>query len=93
MKPRPVRGNGVRSAALWRSLPEATPEPDTAQEPEAPEPEAAESEAPQAEEAPADEAPAASSNGSSSARTVAETGASKSKGFGIAAGKKRPGHK
>ena len=41
----------------------------------------------------ADDAPAASSNGSSAARTVAETGASKAKGFGIAAGKKRPGHK
>ncbi len=51
------------------------------------------------DETPADEAPAESavesapeptSNGS--ARTIGETGASKAKGFGMAAGKKRPGH-
>lgn len=45
---------------------------------------------------PADDAPAPSPNGSSangsSAKTISEAGASKAKGFGIAAGKKRPGH-
>ncbi|AZG47577.1 hypothetical protein D7316_04189 [Gordonia insulae] len=38
-----------------------------------------------------DDAPAPSPNGSS-AKTISEAGASKAKGFGIAAGKKRPGH-
>ncbi|WP_338836793.1 (Fe-S)-binding protein [Gordonia polyisoprenivorans] len=46
-----------------------------------------------------DETPAASSNGSASNgstsddRTIGEVGASKAKGFGLAAGKKRPGHR
>ncbi|RPA58524.1 4Fe-4S dicluster domain-containing protein [Gordonia oryzae] len=41
-----------------------------------------------------DEISAASSNGSSSDdRTIGEVGASKAKGFGLAAGKKRPGHR
>ncbi|MDS1114254.1 (Fe-S)-binding protein [Gordonia westfalica] len=76
---------------------DAAPAPEAAPEPEAP------AEAPAVEEAPAAEAPSAetngtevpapSSNGSGEARTIAETGASKAKGFGIAAGKKRPGHK
>ncbi|AFA75628.1 putative iron-sulfur binding reductase [Gordonia polyisoprenivorans VH2] len=46
-----------------------------------------------------DETPAASSDGSASNgstsddRTIGEVGASKAKGFGLAAGKKRPGHR
>ncbi|QHD87488.1 4Fe-4S dicluster domain-containing protein [Gordonia sp. JH63] len=61
---------------------------------EADDAETAEVESPgDADDADTEAAPAASSNGSSAARTVAETGASKAKGFGIAAGKKRPGHK
>ncbi|WHU47308.1 heterodisulfide reductase-related iron-sulfur binding cluster [Gordonia sp. L191] len=46
-----------------------------------------------------DETPPASSNGSASNgstsddRTIGEVGASKAKGFGLAAGKKRPGHR
>ncbi|GAA1482141.1 heterodisulfide reductase-related iron-sulfur binding cluster [Gordonia sinesedis] len=36
---------------------------------------------------------AESAGGDSSARTIGEAGASKAKGFGIAAGKKRPGHR
>nr|WP_064570326.1 (Fe-S)-binding protein [Gordonia sp. LAM0048] len=96
-------GGASKAAPATAPTPEATPEPEPepeadqaeeAPEPEAPQAEKApESEATETEEAPADEAPAASSNGSSAARTVAETGASKAKGFGIAAGKKRPGHK
>ncbi|MGW5524138.1 (Fe-S)-binding protein [Gordonia sp. NPDC003950] len=51
-------------------------------------------EEPAAVSEPVDDAPAPSSNGSApDERTLGETGASKAKGFGIAAGKKRPGHR
>lgn len=51
-----------------------------------------------ADQTPADQtptaAPAASSNGSAADdRTIGEAGAAKAKGFGLAAGKKRPGHR
>lgn len=72
-----------------------TTEPETAsaaEEPATDEPDAEES-AP-VESAPdesASDQPAPSPNGSP-ARTIAETGTAKAKGFGMAAGKKRPGH-
>ncbi|WP_413617196.1 hypothetical protein QBL07_023560 [Gordonia rubripertincta] len=73
------------------------PSPEAAPEPGAPEVEEAQAAEAPAAEAPAEtngtEVPTPSGNGSGDTRTIAETGASKSKGFGIAAGKKRPGHK
>ncbi|WP_232717768.1 (Fe-S)-binding protein [Gordonia metallireducens] len=101
------RPGGASKAAAPAAAPaEATPASEAAPEAEAPA-EAPEVEETPAAEAPAAEAPAAeapaetngtevptpSDNGSGDARTIAETGASKAKGFGIAAGKKRPGHK
>ncbi|MCR5978335.1 4Fe-4S dicluster domain-containing protein [Gordonia jinghuaiqii] len=98
------RPGGIGKAApAAAAAPVETPTPEAESEP-APEPEEAEASA--APEAAAADAPAAdvaepetaeaaapSSNGSGDARTIAEAGASKAKGFGIAAGKKRPGHK
>ncbi|MEY1673646.1 (Fe-S)-binding protein [Gordonia sp. ABKF26] len=98
-------GGASKAAPAATPAPEVAPEPEPASEPEVPQAEeapaaeaddagTAEVESPgDANDADTEAAPAASSNGSSAARTVAETGASKAKGFGIAAGKKRPGHK
>ncbi|MCS3880822.1 4Fe-4S dicluster domain-containing protein [Gordonia amarae] len=75
---------GAKAAPDAKPAPVPAPEPETA-EPELPEAEPAEPEVVEAEE------PAAQSP-DGDARTIAETGAAKAKGFGMAAGKKRPGH-
>ncbi|MFW0793753.1 heterodisulfide reductase-related iron-sulfur binding cluster [Gordonia sp. CPCC 205515] len=85
-KKRPGGAGAAKKPTASAPEPEPTPEPEP--EPEVPaEPETASA----SEEATpaADDTP--SPNGSS-ARTIGETGAAKAKGFGIAAGKKRPGH-
>lgn len=94
-----------RPGGIGKAAPKPAAEAPAAEAPAAAAPDAEapaeETEATPAAEAPAAEAPAEtngaevpapSSNGSGDARTIAETGASKAKGFGIAAGKKRPGH-
>ncbi|MGW0038725.1 (Fe-S)-binding protein [Gordonia sp. NPDC003376] len=95
----PAKAKGFGIAAGKKrpgGIGKAAPKPAAAAAPSAP----AETEAPAETVAPAEaeaEAPTAaapSSNGSEpDERTIAETGAAKAKGFGIAAGKKRPGHK
>ncbi|MCF3937318.1 (Fe-S)-binding protein [Gordonia tangerina] len=94
------RPGGIGKAAPAAAAPSpetaepATPEPASEPEPTQPappaEPETAETPADTEADSPAEES-APSPNGSSD-KTIAETGASKAKGFGIAAGKKRPGH-
>ncbi|MGV9713999.1 heterodisulfide reductase-related iron-sulfur binding cluster [Gordonia sp. NPDC003424] len=88
----PAAAAPAGEAEIASSEPEAAPsEPEVASA----EPEVApsEPEAPSSEPETASGAaePEPSSNGSAG-RTIAEAGASKAKGFGIAAGKKRPGH-
>ncbi|MEO9326445.1 (Fe-S)-binding protein [Gordonia aurantiaca] len=82
--PRPAAETAAPAAPAEAAQAEAPAQAET------PEPEAPAAEAP-ATEAPAPAAP--SNNGSGDSRTITETGASRAKGFGIAAGKKRPGHK
>jgi Fe-S oxidoreductase len=72
------------------ATPETASEPEPTQPAPPAEPETAETPADTEADSPAEES-APSPNGSSD-KTIAETGASKAKGFGIAAGKKRPGH-
>ncbi|MDV7101050.1 (Fe-S)-binding protein [Gordonia amicalis] len=106
-KPAKAKGFGMaagkkRPGGIGKAAPKPAAEAPAAEAPAAAAPEVeAPAEATPAAEAPAAEAPAEtngaevpapSSNGSGDARTIAETGASKAKGFGIAAGKKRPGH-
>ncbi|MBY4573052.1 Fe-S oxidoreductase [Gordonia paraffinivorans] len=104
-KPAKAKGFGMaagkkRPGGIGKATPKAAAPAAPAEAPAAPAAEPApEPEAPQVEEAetveaPAVEAPAASSEkAADDSRTITETGASKAKGFGIAAGKKRPGHK
>ncbi|NDZ97560.1 4Fe-4S dicluster domain-containing protein [Streptomyces sp. SID6673] len=87
------RPGGIGKAAPAQAAPEA-PEATSSEQSE-PAPEAESTTEPDSTP-PVDDAPAPSTNGSSgngsSAKTISEAGASKAKGFGIAAGKKRPGH-
>ncbi|MEE4025754.1 heterodisulfide reductase-related iron-sulfur binding cluster [Gordonia sp. PKS22-38] len=85
------RPGGIGKAA---PKPAATPEPTPSEpEPVADEAVAESDEASADAQSSADTEDSAPSPNGSSAKTISEAGASKAKGFGIAAGKKRPGHK
>ena len=93
------RPGGASKVASSPPRTETAPEPEPAPEPD---PEPVVDELPSEPDATAgtettetETAPEPSTNGSGpdDGRTIAEAGASKAKGFGIAAGKKRPGHR
>ncbi|MGC4961260.1 heterodisulfide reductase-related iron-sulfur binding cluster [Gordonia sp. DT101] len=80
-------GKAAPAAAAPAAAPESTPEP------EAPEAETEPATATEPETTTEPEGgPEESAQSSNGGRTIAEAGSSKAKGFGIAAGKKRPGH-
>ncbi|GAB23374.1 putative iron-sulfur binding reductase [Gordonia polyisoprenivorans NBRC 16320 = JCM 10675] len=84
---------GAKAAAAPAASATAPDEEPTAPEEAATAP-AEEPTAPAEDETPAASSDGSASNGSTSDdRTIGEVGASKAKGFGLAAGKKRPGHR
>ncbi|HEY9315901.1 (Fe-S)-binding protein [Williamsia sp.] len=88
---RAKRPGAKRPGAKPAAAAPAEPEPETEAAPtEAAEPEQTEPETPHAE-APQEAEPADTPSTNGEARTLSESGPTKAKGFGIAAGKKRPG--
>ncbi|MBD0022310.1 MULTISPECIES: (Fe-S)-binding protein [Gordonia] len=83
------RPGAAKVGSVAKAAPAPAPEPEPEPEPDSDVPEAAEPEKVEPETVVSDATP--SLNGAD--RTITETGATKAKGFGIASGKKRPGHR